>query len=82
MKEILDRAFTERNSVAAFNILNDLTIEAVLAGAVEEKAPVIMRRSVKTVQYGRGQLFAIFSGFARDVPVPVTLHLDHAPNGR
>jgi hypothetical protein len=25
MKEILDRAFTERNSVAAFNILNDLT---------------------------------------------------------
>jgi hypothetical protein len=25
MKETLDRAFTERNSVAAFNILNDLT---------------------------------------------------------
>jgi fructose-bisphosphate aldolase, class II len=46
---------------------------------VEEKAQVIMQRSVKTVQYGRGQLFAIFSAFARDVPVPVTLHLDHCP---
>ena len=38
MKEILDRAFTERYGVAAFNILNDLTIEAILAAAVEEKA--------------------------------------------
>jgi fructose-bisphosphate aldolase, class II len=69
MKEILDRAFTERYGVAAFNILNDLTIEAVLAGAVEEKAPVIMPGSVKTVrQYGRGQLFAIFSALHATYP--------------
>jgi fructose-bisphosphate aldolase class II len=80
MKEILDRAFTERYGVAAFNILNDLTIEAILAAAVEERAPVIIQTSVKTVrQYGRDQLFAIFTTFARDLPVPVTLHLDHCP---
>ncbi len=80
MKEILDRAFTERYGVAAFNILNDLTIEAIFAAAVEEQAPVIIQTSVKTVrQYGRDQLFGIFSAVARDVPVPVTLHLDHCP---
>ena len=80
MKEILDRAFTERYGVAAFNILNDLTIEAIFAAAVEEQAPVIIQTSVKTVrQYGRDQLFGIFSALAREVPVPVTLHLDHCP---
>jgi fructose-bisphosphate aldolase class II len=80
MKEMLDRALAERYGVAAFNILNDLTVEAVLAAAVEEQAPVILQTSVKTVrQYGRDQLFGIFSAIARDVPVPVTLHLDHCP---
>ncbi|MFP5283984.1 MAG: class II fructose-bisphosphate aldolase [Actinomycetes bacterium] len=80
-KEILDRAFTERYGVAAFNILNDLTVEAVLAAATEENAPVIIQTSVKTVrQYGRDQLFAIFSALAADVPVPVALHLDHCPD--
>jgi fructose-bisphosphate aldolase class II len=80
MKEILDRAFAERYGVAAFNVINDLTIEAVLAAATEERAPVILQTSVKTVRsYGRDQLFGIFQALARDVPVPVTLHLDHCP---
>jgi fructose-bisphosphate aldolase, class II len=80
MKEMLDRALADRYGVGAFNILNDLTIEAVLAAAVEERAPVILQTSVKTVrQYGRDQLFGIFSALARDVPVPFTLHLDHCP---
>jgi fructose-bisphosphate aldolase class II len=80
MKETLDRAFADRYGVPAFNILNDLTIEAVLAAAVEERSPVILQTSVKTVKaYGRDQLFGIFSALARDVPVPVTLHLDHCP---
>jgi len=80
MKETLDRALSERYGVAAFNIVNDLTIEAVLAAAVEEQAPVILQTSVKTVRmYGRHQLFGIFSSLVRNVPVPVTLHLDHCP---
>ena len=81
MKEILDRAFAERYGVAAFNVLNDLSIEAVLAAAVEEQAPVILQTSVKTVRaYGRDRLFGIFQALVRDVPVPVTLHLDHCPD--
>ncbi|MEV4706109.1 class II fructose-bisphosphate aldolase [Actinoplanes sp. NPDC049316] len=81
MKEMLDRALADRYGVAAFNILNDLTIEAVLAAATEENAPVILQTSVKTVRsYGRRQLFGIFEALVRNVPVPVTLHLDHCPH--
>ncbi|MDY7085135.1 MAG: class II fructose-bisphosphate aldolase [Actinomycetota bacterium] len=81
MKEILDRALARRYGVAAFNIVNDLSIEAVLAAAVEERAPVILQTSVKTVkQYGTSQLKGIFDALVRDVDVPVTLHLDHCPD--
>lgn len=80
MKEMLDRALADRYGVAAFNIVNDLSIEAVLAAAVEENSPVILQTSVKTVRmYGRDQLYGIFRALVRDVPVPVTLHLDHCP---
>jgi fructose-bisphosphate aldolase class II len=81
MKEVLDRALAERYGVAAFNIINDLSIEAVLAAAVEEHAPVILQTSVKTVrQYGRRRLHGIFQSLVEDVDVPVVLHLDHCPD--
>ena len=81
LKEMLERALADRYGVAAINVLNDLTVEAVLAAAVEERAPVILQTSVKTVrQYGRDQLFGIVAALVRDVPVPVTLHLDHCPD--
>src|SRR3954463_8966836 len=81
MKDLLDRALADRYGVPAFNIVNDLSIEAVLAAAVAEHSPVILQTSVKTVRmYGRAQLFDIFATLVRDVPVPVTLHLDHCPD--
>lgn len=80
MKESLGRAFADRYGVPAFNVINDLSIEAVLAAAVEERSPVILQTSVKTVRgFGRRQLFDIFATLVRDVDVPVTLHLDHCP---
>src|SRR3954468_7545235 len=81
MKDLLDRALADRYGVPAFNIVNDLSIEAVLAAAVAENSPVILQTSVKTVkQYGRDQLHGIFQALVRDVDVPVTLHLDHCPD--
>lgn len=50
LKEILKPAFTDRYGVPAINIFNDLTLEAVLAGAVQAKSPVIIQTSVKTVK--------------------------------
>jgi fructose-bisphosphate aldolase class II len=81
MKDLLDRALAERYGVPAFNVVNDLSTEAVLAAAVEERSPVILQTSVKTVRtYGRRQLFDVVATLTRDVDVPVTLHLDHCPD--
>ena len=80
LKNILDRAFAERYGVAAINIVNDLTMEAVLAAAVEERAPVIVQTSVKTVKsIGRDVLFAMWRAMTAGIEVPVSLHLDHCP---
>ena len=39
LKEMLDRAFAERYGIAAINVVNDLTLEAVLAAAVDQHSP-------------------------------------------
>ena len=50
LKEILDRAFADRYGVAAFNVVNDLTLDAVVAAAEELRSPLIVQTSVKTVK--------------------------------
>ncbi|MBV9095956.1 MAG: class II fructose-bisphosphate aldolase [Streptosporangiaceae bacterium] len=81
LKEIVDRAFSERYGVAAINIVNDLTLEAVLATAVEQRSPVIIQTSVKTVRsIGVELLFAMWRELTAGIEVPVSLHLDHCPD--
>jgi fructose-bisphosphate aldolase class II len=80
LKEIVDRSFAERYGVPAINILNDLTLENVLAGAVEADSPVIVQTSVKTVKsIGAKVLYAMWTSMTAGIEVPVTLHLDHCP---
>jgi fructose-bisphosphate aldolase class II len=79
-KEIVDRAYKERYGVAAFNVVNDLTLEAVLAAAVDLRAPLIVQTSVKTVKsIGRDVLFGMWTTMTAGIEIPVTLHLDHCP---
>jgi ketose-bisphosphate aldolase len=81
LKEIVDRAFAQRYGVAAINVVNDLTLEAVLAAAVEQRAPVIVQTSVKTVRMiGREVLFSMWTAMTAGIEVPVSLHLDHCPD--
>jgi fructose-bisphosphate aldolase class II len=81
LKQIVDRAFEGRYGVAAINIVNDLTMEAVLAAAVEQRAPVIVQTSVKTVRsIGLGLLYAMWREMTAGIEVPVSLHLDHCPD--
>jgi ketose-bisphosphate aldolase len=81
LMDILGPAFAERYGVAAFNVVNDLTLEAVLAAAVELRAPVIVQTSVKTVRaIGAKVLFSMWDAMTAGLPVPVTLHLDHCPD--
>ncbi len=81
LKDIVDRAFTERYGVAAINVVNDLTLEAVLAGAVEQRSPLIVQTSVKTVRsIGLDLLYAMWRELTAGIEVPVSLHLDHCPD--
>jgi fructose-bisphosphate aldolase class II len=81
LKSVLARAFDRGYGVAAFNIVNDLTAQAVVDAAVRARAPVILQTSVKTVRAaGAGVLGAMVRAIAADAPVPVVLHLDHCPD--
>jgi ketose-bisphosphate aldolase len=79
-KEVLDPAFEQRYGVAAFNIVDALSLDAVLAAATELESPVILQTSLKTVkQLGARALYEMVRVRAEEVPVPVVLHLDHCP---
>ncbi|MCE1252643.1 MAG: class II fructose-bisphosphate aldolase [Anaerolineae bacterium] len=81
LKEMLDDALNRRYGVGAFNIVNDLTLKAVLEAAEEQRSPVIIQTSIKTVKTtGVDVLFAMWSEMAKKVSVPVCLHLDHCPD--
>lgn len=82
-KAILDEAFRGRYGVAAFNIVNDLTLDAVMCAAEALRAPVLIQTSVKTVKsIGPAVLAAMFRARAGSSPVPVAMHLDHCPDRR
>jgi ketose-bisphosphate aldolase len=81
MQQILKDAFHARYGVGAFNIVNDLTMDAVLSAAQETRSPVIVQVSVKTVkQMGARLLALMFQEMAGRVSIPATLHLDHCPD--
>ncbi len=68
-------------AVAAVNVLDDLSLRAVVAAAVEASSPVIVQFSVKTVRsIGVDLTTTMFRAAAAPAPVPVALHLDHCPH--
>jgi ketose-bisphosphate aldolase len=80
LREVLDPAFEERYGVAAFNVVDDVSLRAVIEAATELDSPLIVQTSVKTVKsIGAKVLYEMFRAMAEDAPVPITLHLDHCP---
>jgi len=78
MQSILRDAFAHRYGVGAFNVVDGLTMEAVLSAAGETRSPVIVQVSVKTVkQMGARLLRLMFEELASRVAAPAALHLDH-----
>ena len=81
MPEILQPAFEKRYGVGAFNIVDEVTMQAVLAAAAKARSPVIVQVSVKTVKlWGAKLIQLMFAEMARKAPIPATLHLDHCPD--
>lgn len=77
-KNIIDKAAEKECAVAAFNVYNMETIQAVVEGAVLENSPVIIQTSPSTIKYaGLDFLYANVKAAADNVDIPVALHLDH-----
>jgi fructose-bisphosphate aldolase, class II len=81
MQGLLKNALERRYGVAAFNVVNDTSMEATLAAAMELRAPLIVQVSVKTVKvWGARLIQLMFAEMAQRVSIPAALHLDHCPD--
>ena len=80
-RELVGDARQGGYAIPAINIINDLTMEAVLAAAEELRSPMIVQTSVKTVySIGLDVLKGMWDTMTAGVTVPVALHLDHCPD--
>ncbi|SHE97591.1 class II fructose-1,6-bisphosphate aldolase [Desulforamulus putei] len=78
VKELLQRAEEGKYAVGAFNVNNMEIVQAILAAAEAERAPVIMQASQGAIKYaGIEYIYALASLAASQATVPVALHLDH-----
>lgn len=78
LRPMLDRARAEGYGVLAINVVDDLTLRAVVRAAEELSAPLIVQTSVKTVRaLGVTRAASYFRQAAEAASVPVVLHLDH-----
>lgn len=75
---LLSRAEKSRHAIGAFNVYNLETIQAVIAAAETEQAPVIIQTSEAAVKYaGMEVLGALVHLLAKKTKIPAAFHLDH-----
>ncbi len=80
LPEILQAAAREHHGVGAFNVVQLEHAEAIVAGAADASAPVVLQVSENTIAYhgSAAPILAACLRVAEEAPVPVTVHLDHA----
>ena len=77
-KELLLEAQKNNYAVGAFNVENMEMMQAVVAAAEAENAPVILQTTPSTLRYADTSLFAAMAkAVAEKASVPVAIHLDH-----
>lgn len=78
MKPMLKQAQEARYGIAAFNMIDYNSARAVVDGATELDAPIIVQVSVKTIKlWGHRAIADWVKSLASGTHVPVALHLDH-----
>ena len=77
---IIDAAARQRTGVGAFNVIHVEHAEALVAGAQQSDAPVVLQISQNAVRWhGALEPIAVATlAVARAATVPVGVHLDHA----
>ena len=79
--DLVTAAKSRGYAVPAINIVDPLTIKAVVEAADSVGSPVILQTSVKTVKSaGAGVLHFAAKDAAENASVGVSLHLDHCPD--
>lgn len=77
-RELMLAAQQGQYAIGAFNIENIEMAQAVVEGAEALNAPVLLQTTSGTLRYASPAVFAGFiSRLARDVKIPIVLHLDH-----
>ena len=77
-KQMLEKAREGGYAVGAFNAENAEMVFAIVAAAQVCRAPVILQTTPSTLRYLPPACFAaLAAAAAREVSVPVALHLDH-----
>ena len=77
-QEMLKKAQREGYAVGAFNVENMEMAMAVISAAEEMKSPVIIQTTPGTIKYASVELYlANVAALAKQVSVPVAMHLDH-----
>jgi fructose-bisphosphate aldolase class II len=78
MVELLQKAQKENYAVGAFNCNNMEIVQAIVAAAEAENAPVIIQASQGAIKYaGIEYITALTKLAAEKSNVPIALHLDH-----
>ena len=78
MKELLLKAEEGKYAIGAFNCNNMEIVQAIIAAATAENAPVIVQASQGAIKYaGIDYIVALTRMAAEKTHVPVALHLDH-----
>lgn len=77
----LDKAREKGIAIAAFNVHNLETIQAVVEEAAEEKSPVIIQTTPGTLKHaGIPYVAACVKEAGRLYDIPIALHVDHCPS--
>ena len=79
-KKLLEKAQKGGYAVGAFNTNNLEITKAIIAAAVEMDSPVFLQLSSGALKYGGFEFAGLALAFAKKVPVPVAVHLDHGPS--
>ena len=81
LQKILQDADKRCYAVGGFNITSLETALGIVEAGIEEKSPVILQISEKTIEYmGLDLAFAIAKTLADRTDLPVAVHLDHGRN--
>ena len=77
-REMLKEAQRGKYAIGAFNAENMEMVQAIIAAAEWEKAPVMIQTTPGTLKYADPMIFAgMVSRLAAAAQTPVALHLDH-----